>query len=373
MPNMTNAKSAPVLDSADAELAKLDWILFKQEQDARLFAPKAHEDDWVPGDNMYAYPRRVRDEDPFSESAVRVQGNCVRFMIELFDVNVFHAEGMDEWDEIILRCGDCEVDWPGDEPCFVCGEEREPYKARMPNLTAFGVDPNCRCIACQFGRRELTALEYDDIRAERMMIPEIRTVRGGIQYGTITRASDETVMQFAFDTGPNFSDLYRRIYSQADFDLVSRMIQPMRDTFVSVMGEVAQEANQFTATLRRALVGLPVQESQETETLCPVTLGFDVETTQDGAVIVAAIRDRNGIAYVVPEREETRRTESPWGYSFLTTRRITRTDIISIPRVVDYEPDVPLPVMSAVRTELPDRRYPTSQSITERRRERYER
>lgn len=370
MPTMTNAKTAPVLDSADAELAKLDWVLFKQEQDARLFASKTDEDDdWVPGDYLYDYPTIARFSEftrpspgidssyfDYDEDSYGTSGNHVRPMFQLFNDGERYR---------YVRCSDCDVDWAGDYPCFVCGEERESPKARF-NFGGLYVDSDCPCIACQYRRGGITREEF--------VTPEFR-MPSFDQRGSFVEFQD-SIRSARQET------LYNLVYTQADIQLVQQMISPMRDTFVSVMGEVAQTYDAYSGALRRAIVsteGMRVslgrtqaQVAQESEGLCPVFLGID-PADRDGSVIIAAIRDRNGVAYVLPEREVTRRTESPWGTAFVTTRRITVTDVITIPRVVDYEPVVPLPVMSAVRTELPDRRYPTSQPITQRRRERYDR
>jgi hypothetical protein len=125
---MTNAKSAPVLDSADDFESKLSWILFKQEQDRRLFVDPPRPDangnpTWSPGDNLYPFPRAYIDFSGRSNQRVVYIGNYPRPMFELSDVNVFHAPGMDLNDSIVIRCEDCEVNWRGDDPCFVCGRQ----------------------------------------------------------------------------------------------------------------------------------------------------------------------------------------------------------------------------------------------------------
>ena len=185
MPNMTNAKSAPVLDSADAELDRLNWILFKQEQDARLWAPKTNDQDWYPGEGLWYLPTAYSDDDQASNMYnIGFTGNAVRPMFEEVDVNSFHALGMrvnfvddrqyinhgrdmDEGSEIVLRCTDCEVYWNGEDPCFVCGQDvpipmapKTNYKiTRRSDLEA--VFENCRCRLCTQSRDATTLVGVD--------------------------------------------------------------------------------------------------------------------------------------------------------------------------------------------------------------------
>lgn len=122
MPKLTNANSADVLDSADAFEDKLNWMLFAQEQDARLFAPRKHAKDWVPGDPMYRHPMWLPDG----------QGNCPRYMFQEFYLD----EGLSAEAHFRIRCVDCGVGWTGDGPCWECGKDCGPEfeKFRMPSL-----------------------------------------------------------------------------------------------------------------------------------------------------------------------------------------------------------------------------------------------
>lgn len=204
MPKMTNAKSAPVLDSADAVLNNLNWVLFKQEQDARLWSDPDSAD-WYPGDEIWDYP--VRYLRPFADASGYLDsfdGNAVRPMAELHDDLEFHSQGishtfieengeireyinssgsMSVMSPIYIRCEECETNWIGDDPCFVCGVEREPFKARMTKSDP--VYGPCTCEFCQ--------LAYDSIEPDLMA------------------------------------------YSRADVQLVQRMMEPIRTEFIEEM------------------------------------------------------------------------------------------------------------------------------------------
>jgi hypothetical protein len=99
-------RSVTVLDEADDFEAKLRWVLFKTEQDKRLFE---YNDDvpWYPGMAMYPRPR-----------GHLVFEQTVRYMVQELD-------DLREWDDWFeYRCEDCETWWVGMDPCWVCGEER---------------------------------------------------------------------------------------------------------------------------------------------------------------------------------------------------------------------------------------------------------
>lgn len=85
--------SAGVLDEADSAQNRVNWVLFCQEQSRILYSGDYGM--WKPGVPLYRRPHWhiscfTPEPTPFSPA----------------------------------RCVECDVFWRGDEPCFVCGEER---------------------------------------------------------------------------------------------------------------------------------------------------------------------------------------------------------------------------------------------------------
>lgn len=105
------AKTAEVLNQADAFERRLNWTLFIMEQDQRLWGyhPKT---DWLPGDPIHKDPRHSYN---YFFDIGGVWGNHVRPMIEEFeDGDAPHT----------MRCQSCEVSWVEGDECWMCGELR---------------------------------------------------------------------------------------------------------------------------------------------------------------------------------------------------------------------------------------------------------
>lgn len=101
-------QSVEVLNDADAMMRRVNWQLFVAEQEALLYDLKSYVR-WTPG--MPLYNRFV----PVI---------YVRPIYEVLNDNMVRVLGRGDTN-VISRCLECEVWWDGDEPCFICGEERE--------------------------------------------------------------------------------------------------------------------------------------------------------------------------------------------------------------------------------------------------------
>lgn len=132
MPRMTNAKSAPVLNSADEFERKLNWQLFVAEQEALLaYNPSVGADGysvWNVGEPINEYMDGelidLAGEYVYSYDSAA----CYRPMIELINY-----DGVDT--ALKPNCDDCDVLWDGDEPCFVCGGPRnEPWSVSFQEI-----------------------------------------------------------------------------------------------------------------------------------------------------------------------------------------------------------------------------------------------
>lgn len=108
-----------VLNKADSIQRRMDWMLFVQEQDMRLFG---HEDGWGPGDPIHKRP---------GHGGWLVHGDqYVRDMIEDIDIEAFNS--LPEVYYPRNWCQPCEVLWESDEPCFVCGTQYPAPKKPLP-------------------------------------------------------------------------------------------------------------------------------------------------------------------------------------------------------------------------------------------------
>jgi len=103
--------SVDVLNEAYDFERKLNWVLFKAEQEALLYRPG---EEWYPGDAMWSRPEYFRDTNQ----------QYIRCMIEEIDMGVFNNQ-----DRVLFeaRCEPCQVSWEGPGPCWVCGMHVKPY------------------------------------------------------------------------------------------------------------------------------------------------------------------------------------------------------------------------------------------------------
>lgn len=89
-----------ILNEADDMERRLSWVLFKQEQDARLYGD---EGSWRPGMPLHCQPR-------------------IDHMPTPFEVEAYNDITKDRFN--LPRCEPCGVFWKGEEPCWICGEHR---------------------------------------------------------------------------------------------------------------------------------------------------------------------------------------------------------------------------------------------------------
>jgi hypothetical protein len=106
-------KSAEVLSAADRQEDIIDWILFSNEQNSRIFAELGPEEWWRPGIPLYKKP------DGWMEAGAQY----IRPMIQEQPIGRFHNIDAVKY---IQRCNDCETSWAGKDVCFNCGEYVEP-------------------------------------------------------------------------------------------------------------------------------------------------------------------------------------------------------------------------------------------------------
>ncbi len=123
---MTNRQSVEVLNEADSMERRLDWILFKSEQEQQLVW---REGEWNVGDEIWNRPSWWMSSRQY-----------IRPIIQSLDINMYSSFG----EELIVRCTDCEVDWIGPEPCFVCGltsPDMELTKQLPRRIWSYGFTP----------------------------------------------------------------------------------------------------------------------------------------------------------------------------------------------------------------------------------------
>lgn len=102
-------KSAEVLNEADRFEDILNYTLFVQEQDSRLWS--GGEGEWHPGD-----PLPPQEIDPAFELDMEQSFSREDFVMH----NQAHV---DRFKYFTIRCEDCEVSWTGSEPCWMCGKQ----------------------------------------------------------------------------------------------------------------------------------------------------------------------------------------------------------------------------------------------------------
>lgn len=102
-------QSVDVLDEARAFELKLNWQLFKAEQERLLYGPS--KSTWTPGEPMYTRPRG----EQYGEQ-------CARPMFQLINISRFHSTPFAIY-MIDERCMDCEVGWIGNDSCWMCGKD----------------------------------------------------------------------------------------------------------------------------------------------------------------------------------------------------------------------------------------------------------
>lgn len=111
-------RSVDVLNDADDMQRKMDWILFKEEQDARLWGgPELIKTDGEWG----KYTIKWRPGDPLHDQWTKLlNGNygVTREMVEVIEDEA-------EWEGLHYACQDCMVDWDQYETgeCWVCGRD----------------------------------------------------------------------------------------------------------------------------------------------------------------------------------------------------------------------------------------------------------
>lgn len=410
MPRMTNAKSADTLNDADSFEDKLNWILFKQEQDARLWSSLDidgsnyepddefgvhHAASWRPGDPMYDEPvgrrRLVPDAGGFT---VEYEGNHVRYMIEEIDINVFHAwdavrgGGMNEGNAIVLRCGECETIWEGPEPCFVCGEVRQSTKARLK------VDDwidDCDCILCSMSRhrppRRPPAVERSRNAAFRFYFGNddfTDAISGDEVFQTVppVEFDGDTPLSFFTPAGsPNdplvaFDVETRGLagrgfvgYSQEDIRMVMRMYPQMRNLFLDTMGQALRNTREQVTTFG-AQVLRAFRENQ-------VALPGELFVQREGSSSDAPAFSR--LSIVTPRRAGRSAmllSEAEWATRWPTE---VRSNGLIIPLDYDVTSTTTPPTRDHIRfryamdTSMPRNiQYPNSAPDWSRRRPRYE-
>lgn len=114
----SNKTTAGVLDSADEFIRKMDWLMFVDEYN--LDPEPVEGSDWVPGNPLYGKidnSLAVMDREWWLPSG----STYVRPMFESMSWYSFHNQHEVPF---VKRCKNCEVDWKGDDPCWICGEER---------------------------------------------------------------------------------------------------------------------------------------------------------------------------------------------------------------------------------------------------------
>lgn len=130
-----NEKSAAVLNSADRLEQIISWTLFTHEQDQRLWAGPTTKTLWNPGRPIYKHPYRGTFRTDMPEEVnywTGDWGNWVRPMIEEIKDKEWQA-----------RCEPCGVWWDSEEPCWMCGEEREWMSITGPeNVNPWFISPN---------------------------------------------------------------------------------------------------------------------------------------------------------------------------------------------------------------------------------------
>jgi hypothetical protein len=381
MPKMTNTKSADVLNGSDSFEDRLNWVLFKQEQDARLWSGLEMEGtkQWVPGDPMYSKPERGRfpefefpsegfmiDPDDywinisdFDENGVR--GNYYRPLFEIFsDVyrEVRDPDNLGYWKMELkrdYRCAECEVHWWGDEPCFVCGVERPgpgSQKARMETMPIpQPYQSDCNCELCQFARGELSGEELE--------------VALGLRTGV-------------------YNDVVS--YSRADIALVQQMLPPMRRMFTEVMTEMAQTAQRVRPVLQRFGTALGEEVERQIRSGMPTPNEIRRQLGMpplEEAVVAEPVRGARPYLTIFDEWTAAERSEE------------VEVNGVTIPRRFPTEPTPPLPEVIIMPSTFEDRfrdifglhlppppdrleiarrqrTYPTSAPEWSRRRPRYE-
>lgn len=102
-------QSVDVLNDAYEFELKLNWQLFKAEQERVLYGPSNV--GWKPGIPIWTRPRG----EGFGEQHTRR-------MFDLIPINRFHSTPFQIY-MIDERCVDCEVSWMGPDPCWICGKE----------------------------------------------------------------------------------------------------------------------------------------------------------------------------------------------------------------------------------------------------------
>lgn len=167
--------SASVLDEADRFQTQLDWMLFTQEQDARIWAPPAHSGEWKPGDPLQTRPVAFLGEQ------------WIRPMFQAIPIDQFNNR-----DAVLarIRCSDCDTFWRGNQPCWNCGvfdhpigprKYVEPLKLDISKMTIYADQINQGFIRAEETVRGFnSSFSYVDEMFEALRI-EVRETFEGFQ------------------------------------------------------------------------------------------------------------------------------------------------------------------------------------------------
>lgn len=238
-------QSVKILNDADDFSRQLDWILFKTEQDNRLFNGPSNQ--WRPGDNLFPVPGRVTpqildcamagytiwaiiggpvvggfevyesdfdDHEDWADNYYVYEGNVWRYMADVIELE---SDNM----EPTMACPDCLVSWDGmrtleDLNCWVCGKESK-FKRKQYE---------------QFRRQERLSMARQEImkRRERELtisfqIDSERFTRSMNQMAAAMNMTAEAIREMAFQY------LRGNLRIQSDGDLLGNRIVQDVETF----------------------------------------------------------------------------------------------------------------------------------------------
>jgi hypothetical protein len=181
------ASSVAVLDEADRQQRIIDWMLFANEQDTRLFGYN-EEIEWVPGEPIHERP------NPFFYDG---RGNYVRPMVQTIHLDRFHNNDSVHFKP---RCHDCKVSWKGEEPCFVCGEDRPLVEFSLASWDIF--------------REDIVVYADHDVELARHTMQTMQrfSFRATPAFQNFARALDET--RRSVET--SFQRMFREFHAEMD-------------------------------------------------------------------------------------------------------------------------------------------------------------
>ena len=120
---MTKSYAAEALDEARRVESQLDWLLFANEQDMRLFGDPMPPALWSPGDPLNEPPET--EEQAIARFTAGIDEDSAQFAQIVEYIHDYYSEEQDGYwyddEPDNPRCIDCDVTWIGADPCFVCG------------------------------------------------------------------------------------------------------------------------------------------------------------------------------------------------------------------------------------------------------------